>query len=268
MRFWALSLALIGCGSQGAPPALMAPAVVAQAGIDGAAPRRVIDTVTLDLRVQNVQDTASQLTSAVSAASGYVADSQVQLSLHTGRWTVQIPSERLESFLAASELWGVVLSSRTTAEDVTEQFIDVEARQAAKRVEEERLLKLLQEGTGSLADVLAVEQQLQRVRQEIEQATGKLRYLEHATRYATVHITAYELPGVTWSDGGPLWKQAGSVFLDSWRVLQLCGRAAVLIVAAITPWLIVATVPLAPAWWYWRRRYGLVTVEVRETGAG
>src|SRR5262249_12843084 len=147
--------------------------------------RRVIDTVFLELRVTDVSETASQLQAAIAKVKGYVADSQLRPTQHSGRWTVRIPQDALDTFLAEAQQWGVVLSSRTTAEDVTEQFIDVEARQKAKRSEEARLLKLLEEQTGTLTDVLAVEQQLHRVREELEQTDGRVRFLEHATRFAT-----------------------------------------------------------------------------------
>jgi hypothetical protein len=229
--------------------------------------RRVIDTVWLDLRVEDVSQTASQLQTALSEVEGYVADSQLRPTQHSGQWTVRIPQDRLESFLTAAQQWGVVLSSRTTAEDVTEQFIDVEARQKAKHVEETRLLKLLEEQAGTLADVLAVEQQLHRVREEIEQADGRMRYLEHATRYATVHVAAHELFGESWSDGRQLGSQAATVFRNSCQALLLCGRAAVLVLAALAPWFALAAVTFGPLWWLWRwrRREKLVTVEVRGT---
>ena len=258
-------LFVTGCGAGQAPNAGVAPDAAPNVAAPDHPQRRVIDTVFLELRVDDVQTTASQVTAAVSAANGYIADSQVRLSNHTGRWTVRVPSDRLESFLVETRTWGAVLSSRATAEDVTEQFIDVKARQSAKRVEEARLLKLLEEGTGTLADVLAVEQQLQRVREEVESAEGRLRYLEHATTYATVHIDARELIGVSWSSGQPLRSQTSAVFRDSCAVLLLVGRGAVLVVAAMTPWLGVLALFAAPVWWRWRRsrREELVTVEVR-----
>jgi hypothetical protein len=260
-----VAIVALGCGAQ-MPNAHIAPAGNAPAAPDQPG-RKVIDIVFLELRVDSVQTTASQLAAAVATAGGYIADSQVRLSNRTARWTVRVPSERLEPFLAEARSWGVVLSSRATAEDVTEQFIDVEARQKAKRLEEERLLKLLEEGTGSLADVLAVEQQLQRVREEIERTEGRLRYLEHATTFATVHIDARELVGVSWSAGEPLGTQSLRVFRDSWSLLVLCGRGAVLVAAALTPWLGVAAIVLCPVWWLWRRRRQreYVTVDVKPT---
>lgn len=248
-----LPFLIAGCGAA-VPPTV---AMVAAAQGDPAGPnidRKVIETVHLDLRVDAVDAVARQLPSLVSTAKGYVADSHISASQHGGRWTIRIPAEQLPAFLESVKQYGVVQSQRATAEDVTEQFIDVSARLNAKRVEEERLLKLLEEGTGTLADVLAVEQQLQRVRQEIEQAQGRVRYLEHATQYATVHLTAHELFGVSWSDGQPLGAQIVAVFRSSINVLLLVARGLLIAAAALIPWLIVLSIPTALIW-RWSRRF-------------
>ncbi len=236
-------LLVVGCGgAANHSVGMVAAAQVADAG--QGLKRKVIETVHLELRVDSVDVVASQLPAAVKDAKGYVADSHVMQSQHTGEWTVRIPNEELPRFLEVAKSWGVLLSQRATAEDVTEQFIDVTARLSAKRVEEERLLKLLTEGTGTLADVLAVEQQLQRVRQEVEQAQGRLKYLEHATTFATVHLRARELLGVGWSDGQPLAAQMGATFRSSVNVLLLMGRGLLLVATAFIPWAIVAGIPL------------------------
>jgi hypothetical protein len=254
MRTLCLLLPLFVAGCGGAIPPTVKMLVAAQA--DPAGPlieRKVIETVHLDVRVDAVDAVARQLPVAVSTAKGYIADSHVAQSQHSGSWTIRIPAEQLPAFLESVKQYGVVQSQRLTAEDVTEQFIDVSARLNAKRVEEERLLKLLEEGTGNLADVLAVEQQLQRVRQEIEQAQGRVRYLEHATQYATVHLRVHELFGVSWSDGQPLGAQVVAVVRSSINVLLLVGRGLLIAVAALIPWLIVLSIPTVLICRWYRR---------------
>lgn len=234
---------VVGCGGPGHHNIGMVAAAQAPGAAEGLE-RKVIETVHLDLRVDSVDVVASQLPAAVKDAKGYVADSHVMQSQHTGEWTVRIPNEELPRFLEVAKSWGVLLSQRATAEDVTEQFIDVTARLSAKRIEEERLLKLLTDGTGNLPDVLAVEKELQRVRQEIEQAQGRVKYLEHATTFATVHVRVQELFGVSWSDGQPLTAQVAATFRSSINVLILMGRGLILVATALTPWLVVTVVPL------------------------
>ena len=64
-----------------------------------------------------------------------------------------------------------------TAEDVGEEFVDVSARMENARRLEQRLVTLLASRTGKLSDVLAVERELARVREDIERYEGRLRYL-------------------------------------------------------------------------------------------
>ncbi len=244
-------LVVAGCGNVASHGVGM----VAAAQADGqSADRKVIQTVHLEVRVDSIQALAPQISAAVAQSKGYVADSYVSQAAHSGEWTVRIPNDELPSFLEVAQRWGVMLSQRATAEDVTEQFIDVTARLTAKRVEEERLLTLLKEGTGTLTDVLAVEQQLQRVRQEIEQAQGRIKFLENATTYATVRILAHELFGVSWSDGQPLSVQIGTTFRSSLNVMLFVGRGLIVILAALIPWFIVASIPVTVAWRFLRRR--------------
>ena len=63
---------------------------------------------------------------------------------------------------------------------------------AQVRDETGRILKLLDERTGDIEDVIAVEKQLSRVREEIEQAQGRLKYLQNRTALATLTISARE----------------------------------------------------------------------------
>lgn len=236
-------LLVVGCS--GAAPHHAGMVAAAQvAGDETGIERKVIETVHLEIRVDSVDVVAGKLPAAVAEVKGYVAESHLMQSQHLGEWTVRVPNAELPRFIIIAKSWGVLLSERATAEDVTEQFIDVTARLSAKRMEEDRLLKLLADGTGNLTDVLAVEKELQRVRQEIEQAQGRVKYLEHATSFATVHLRARELLGVGWSDGQPLTAQMGATFRSSVNVLLLMGRGLILVGTALLPWCLVAGIPL------------------------
>ena len=76
---------------------------------------------------------------------------------------------------------------------MTEEFFDLEARIRNKQEEEKRLLKHLADSTGKLEDILKVESELTRVRGEVEQMQGRLRFLANRADLSTVTITATEL---------------------------------------------------------------------------
>jgi hypothetical protein len=77
---------------------------------------------------------------------------------------------------------------------VSEEFVDLTARTANARRLEERLLELLATRTGKLQDVLSVERELARVREEIERMEGRLRYLKTRTELSTLSVALHEPP--------------------------------------------------------------------------
>ncbi len=244
-------LAVVGCGGGAALPPGLAPAALAAQPTGPL--RRVIQTFQYELRVNDLSLTESAVSAAVTRCGGYLAESSVHHSTRWGRWTIRLPVERQREFLEELPQWGAILSASSTAEDVTSQWVDVEARIAAKKVEETRLLQLLSDSTGTLPDVLAVEQQLQRVREEIEQAERRLATLENATTFSTVQLTATEWTTIAWSPKQPLTTQAVTVFWQSCLWLSMLARGAVIVLAAAIPWLLTAGAGLTPLW-YWGQK--------------
>ncbi|MDQ6691043.1 MAG: DUF4349 domain-containing protein, partial [Gemmatimonadota bacterium] len=87
---------------------------------------------------------------------------------------------------------GKVETVSSNAQDVGEEFVDVTARVSNSRRLEERLISLLANRTGKLDEVLRVERELARVREEIERYEGRLRYLGARTAMSTLVITVHE----------------------------------------------------------------------------
>src|SRR5260370_27644409 len=140
---------------------------------------------------------------------------------------VKIPAERFDEGLAV--LWpiGRLEAVSVTAEDVGEEFVDVRARTENARRLEARLIDLIATRTGKLADVLAVEQQLARVREEIERYDGRLRYLRAHAALSTLTVRVHEPVPVVGEAGsrvlGEAFKQAGRdcAGLVAWLVRSL-----------------------------------------------
>jgi hypothetical protein len=102
---------------------------------------------------------------------------------------VHVPVAALPAFRSGVAGLGEVTNDSEKAEDVTEQRADIRARLGSSRAEEKRLLELLEKQTGSLADVVAVEKELARVRETIERMEAQERVLEGQIALATVKIT-------------------------------------------------------------------------------
>ena len=88
----------------------------------------------------------------------------------------RIPVDRFEAFLEGVARLGVPESRQQTAQDVTEEFVDLNARIANKKRLEERILKLLQDSEGKIKDIIEVEGELEAPRRlEVVHLTAQRR---------------------------------------------------------------------------------------------
>ncbi|WP_437634547.1 DUF4349 domain-containing protein [Sorangium sp. So ce854] len=175
----------------------------AQGSSPGAPPlsqRAMRITVETTVLVDAFDPALQRLRTAVEEHGGYVSDARVHGGPHhSASLEARIPSARVGAFRAVVASVGEVVADAEKAEDVTEQRADIGARLRNARAQEKRLLDLLSDRTGSLADVIAVENQLASVRQTIEQIEAQERLLEGQIAYATVKLsitTRYETPAV------------------------------------------------------------------------
>jgi hypothetical protein len=153
--------------------------------------RYLIKTATVTLEVRETKAAAERLTALIKENKGYVADLREwvdALGNQSATVTFRVPANRFEEVLTSVKSLGTPLDVQVSSEDVTEEYVDVEAQLRNLKRTEERLLGHLSR-TGRLADTLAVERELSRVRQEIERLEGRLRYLSHRVAFCTVTVT-------------------------------------------------------------------------------
>jgi hypothetical protein len=142
----------------------------------------------LDPAIVKLRQLANQLGGYVANASMVGGRDQVPSAM----LELKIPAQRFDQAISGLSTLGKVESVNATAEDVGEEFVDVTARvNNAKRLEE-RLIDLLANRTGRLQDVLSVERELARVREEIERYEGRLRYLKSRVAVSTLTVNLHE----------------------------------------------------------------------------
>jgi len=205
--------------------------------------RRIIETAEVDLATEDLEQGERDLLVLVGEIGGRVARSKVGGDAGTrrhGSWTVRVPVAKFREFLGALVLIGEALSVRTDSLDVTDEYVDLDARLAAKREEEKRMIRHLHESTASLADILSVERELARVRTEAEQLEGQLRAMAAKTDFATLVVTLEERVAFQAPVAPGLVAKTSRVFAESLSGLRAVGEACVLIAAALSPWLLAA----------------------------
>jgi hypothetical protein len=221
--------------------------------------RKIIYTGNIDLVTEDLSALEAKLTQLIAAEKAYIADSERTGSagaMRRGTWKVRVPVEAYDPFVKGVVALGELVSIKADSQDVSEEFFDLDARQAAKKVEEQRLLKHLTESTGKLEDILAVERELSRVRTEIERMQGRLRALANLTTLATVTITASEIKGYVPPQAPTLGTRIARTFAASVDSLQQFGEGLLIFVVAIVPWL--PLIALVVGFFVWIARRSMV----------
>ncbi len=108
--------------------------------------------------------------------------------------TLRVPANQLDAALAEVRKLGHVQSESQSGEEVTAQYVDLEARLANARHTEQRLTDLLRQRTGNLSDVLAVEKELDNSRGEIERMEAEEKALSNRVDYANLTVIITERP--------------------------------------------------------------------------
>lgn len=173
--------------------------------------RKIVMNASISLDVADAEKTVADCEKLAEKLGGYVAESSLRKSDDrvVGSVTVRIPAATTAQALQELAALGTVTSRSSGSQDVTAQYIDIEARLKVLRAEEEQLLGFLKKA-GTIKDMLAVQEQLGTVRTEIEQYEGQQRYLDNATSLATVSVELVQTVAVFVSPRG-----FGEAFVES-----------------------------------------------------
>lgn len=158
--------------------------------------RYLIKNATLLIEAHDARVAANSIMDAVQALQGFVANLQETVSglgHRTITLQVRVPATAFDQSMTQLETLGKVLNKHVTTQDVTEKYLDTDARMRNLKRTEERLLDHLSRA-GALEDVLRVEKELTRVREQIEQLEGRLRFLTDRVSFSTIHVTIQESP--------------------------------------------------------------------------
>lgn len=151
---------------------------------------------------------------------------------------VRITNSKFDTLLNALQTESIYLNYKNiNAEDVTEEFIDIESRLKNKKAVEQKYLEILKKAS-RIDDILAVENQIRIIREEIEAKEGRLKYLKDRVAYSTINLTFYQnLENYQAPDISFLSKIKSS-FSDGWSSIQNLG----LWIVSIWPFVILAII--------------------------
>ena len=217
-----------------------------KAGAPLALGRSLVVTIDLAITVENVDAARSRIRNEVERAGGYVADASTDGS-GDGRkahLTLRVPASSTSSVRTALDAVGIVDSDVEKVQDVTEERVDVEARLQNARVQEKRVIEIMSQKTGSIAEVLSAETELARIRETIERMDVQKRAMDSRVDLATLHV-ALETRNVAVMPAPPpkeVWETPGASISSSARgglhAVYVGGVYALMVLAATAPLLL------------------------------
>jgi hypothetical protein len=215
--------------------------------------RMIIRSGTMNIEADNFNDTEVKIKQIVNSTGGYVTNSSSQINASgkkQGSITIRVSANKFDELLGELSKTGKVVNQNISGKDVTEEFMDAEARLKTQRELESRLLKLLAEKTAKLTDVVDVEQKLASVRENIEKTEGRMRYLKDQASYSTLTVSVFEPSILNTSTGGGFFYELGESISKGLTGFTKVVSGIIIFVIAFSPVLLIAWVIL-----YFVRKY-------------
>ena len=182
--------------------------------------RKIIRNATLTLEVEEPAKALQRIASVADSRGGYVVTSDArqqtgakgERSYEIITVELRVPAAQFDAALAdIRAAGGSVTAEKITGKDVTEEYIDLEARLRTQRALEAQLLEIMK-GADQVADAINVQRELTNVRTEIERVEGRRRFLENQSSLSTISVTLQ--PPAPFIGTSGFFRSVGSAFGD------------------------------------------------------
>lgn len=163
--------------------------------------RKIIKEGWLSYEVESLKESKQRVVLLVNKYGGYIAsDSEHRSGYRTSNsLKIKIPSKSFDSLIGDLSSDAKYMESKSISQrDVTEEYLDVESRLKNKKALEARFLEILQKAN-SVEEILSVEKEIGKIREEIDSTEGRLNYLKHMVSFSTIDLTIYQVEHI---DGG------------------------------------------------------------------
>ena len=209
--------------------------------------RKIIYNATLWLETKQFDQASADLLEAASQAGAYVQSSESSGSAEQGNrsvyYTLRVPADHYSEFLTAAAQAANLIRRSESSQDVTAEYVDLEARLASLEQQRQRLDELAAQAE-SLEDLLAIESQRSEVQYQIESYTGQMNVLQDQISYSTVDVYLDEVTELT-PQSPSFVSRVGSAFRGSWNGFVSVVQELVIGLIYLLPFLVVAAVVIA-----------------------
>ncbi len=224
--------------------------------------KRVIRNGFLTLKVESTNNATNEISEIISKNEGEIFSSnfnEYTRGSRSGIITVKVPVANFQKTIVELKTVATqVISESTSGQDVTEQYVDLQAQLKNKKAEEQTFVSLL-DRAGKLDDVLSVSREIARVRGDIERLEGKIKYLESQTDMSTITINISEDIEVTpisddWRPSQVVKKALNDLKLTSQSFVEGAIHFFIVTIPSLIPFVIF----LAVVYWIGRKIYAVV----------
>ena len=221
--------------------------------------RKIVYRATLEVIVPELEQVIPQVERLVAEHKGYVAKSEVRSDSgrrRTATFTLRVPVDVLSPVRASLMALGVPERDAIDSDDVTEEFVDVQARLKNYKEQEDKLNELLREKRKEekLEDIIRVSDRIAEVRRDVERVQGRLNYLNNRISLATINLTLREVKNYQPPTAPTFSKRVSIAFSDSWDALVRFSQSMVLAGVGLLVWSPVIVPTVIVVRWVLRRR--------------
>ena len=155
---------------------------------------KIIKTASVTLEVKDVPGSVEALKNIAAQKGGYISSTNVQKGYNdrlSGSVVIRIPQAEFENVLAGVKTIGTVKSSSTQGQDVTEEYVDIEAQKASYQNQLVQYNEIMKKAV-KVSDVIEIQQQIDRVQTELNRLEGRLKYLNSRIDLSTITVSLQE----------------------------------------------------------------------------
>jgi hypothetical protein len=203
-----------------------------------------METLSFDETVKQISSRASSIGAYVQKAnvSGRSIESKSSEQNRSGEFILRIPKGKFDSFILDIGNLGSITDQQLSIEDINAVYFDTEAHLKSLTIQEERLIELLKK-TGELKDIITLENELSRVRYEIENLTGSLKKWDNLVEFSTLNIQISEVHAIK-ENPISLGDKISNGFINSVNSLIDFGKGFIVIVSICIPYLVILSIVL------------------------
>jgi hypothetical protein len=180
--------------------------------------KKIIKNASIKFQVKDLKASTKNLETLSKKFNAYISTSNqgTEYSSLFNNLTIRVPAAQFEELLTEVEKESIYLEFKNiTSEDVTEEYVDTESRIKTKKDVEQRYKEILRQAK-SIDEILAVEEKLATIREEIESKEGRLKFLGDNVRYSTITIQLYQKTGEQILPENGFFSRLGNALGDGW----------------------------------------------------